>query len=85
MRTLRSLLREVVKIGKGHISDFLMSFSKTLMDEARPPLNDSDMNRRMMLDGLVDLLILTLMLRTNPIKDQILKPPGGNQPPKQGQ
>ena len=73
MRTLRSLLREIAKMAKGFLSEFLMSFSKTLMDEARLPLSDSGDNRKRMLEGLVDLLTLTMMLRTNPIREMIVK------------
>ena len=65
MRTLRNLLREITKMAKGYLSDFLLSFSKTLMEEARLPLSDSLHNRKMMLDGLGKVLFLNIRFSAN--------------------
>ena len=59
--------------GKGFYSHFFMVFSKTLMEEARPPFSDTAENRKLMLEGLVDLLTLTMLLRTTPLRDSTHK------------
>ena len=43
------------------------------MEEARPPFSDTAENRKLMLEGLVDLLTLTMLLRTTPLRDSAHK------------
>ena len=44
-----------------------------MMEQCQLPHSDTNENRKMVLEGLVDLLTLSLILRTNSIRDIILK------------
>ena len=79
VKVLRTMIREIAKTSRSDVADFLPDLNESYFNDARGfgPGNEQDpaiiKARSNMTNGWVDLVHLSMQLRTNPIRDTILQ------------